>query len=94
MILICQSLKSLFCVILCHEQTIIIPNYEAIAITAVLTSLKFIFRLDGVTEFAFSHLMRELDEKVNPRSKLALPSYFDLEKTLKGRSFLDFIQFL
>jgi len=71
-------------------NTIIIPNYEAIAITAVLTSLKFIFRLDGVTEFAFSHLMRELDEKVNPRSKLALPSYFDFEKWFHLTGFLSF----
>lgn len=43
------------------KQSILIPNYEAFAVTILLMTLKMIFRLDGVTEFLLSHLVQELE---------------------------------
>ena len=40
-----------------------IPNYEAVAVCAILLCLKLVFRLDDVTEFALSHLVREINER-------------------------------
>ena len=48
-----------------------LPNYEAIAVTVILQCVKLIFRLDDVTEFCLSDLVREMVKHGESRSKFA-----------------------
>jgi len=55
------------------EPLTTIPNFEALGVVSVITTLKLLFRLDDVTEFVIAHLQQELHKNFIGKNKPSKP---------------------